>query len=119
MVLELELPLVVPFAERVAVVDDHAVVEDRDTGRLVALGGVEDDVVGLPLAGLAAGVDEGRGLSIEGAGLSPGVGVVLEGIENLHLAVVSKVDAAVAAALSAAFDLAGSGPLDVQLGVAE
>jgi hypothetical protein len=74
--------------------------------------------VGLPLAGGAAGVDEGDVLLVDSAALAVGVGFVLVGVENLELVAAVDVDAAVAAVLAFA---GGDGlhELDVDLGGAE
>ena len=71
---------------------------------------VEHDVVRLPLAGFAGGVDEGWVLSVNGAGLSIGVvgvlhvgGVCLVAVEHLNLVHSAKHEhAGVAAALTEA-----------------
>ena len=54
-----------------------------------------------------------EGSAVEGAALSVGVGGVLVGIEDLHFVLSHQEDAAVAAALSLALDVLGSGKLDV------
>src|SRR5688500_12225719 len=73
------------------VVDQDAVVEDGGAGfagdlaAFVPARAFEDDVVGLPLAGRARGVDHGRVLAVHRAGAAVGVGLVLVGVEDLDL----------------------------------
>ncbi len=60
------------------VMDKYAVVQDGDISGLFELavledGGEEDNIEGLPLAGLAAGVYHRRGLAVNGGGLAVGV----------------------------------------------
>src|SRR5262249_35856264 len=83
-------------------VGQHAVVEDRDGRGLLHLavlvvGGVEDDVVGLPLAGLAGGIDQRRPLAVERGGLAVGIRGILVAVEDLDLVAAVQEDAAVAA----------------------
>lgn len=64
------------------VLHEYTVVEDGDGGGFDDLaifedGAVEDDVVGLPFAGFASGVDEWWVLAVDGTGLSVGVGAVV------------------------------------------
>ena len=88
-------------------VHDDSVVNNGDVGRRQKLSITEsrrgeDDVVGLPRAGLAARVDERRVLSVDGGGVAIGVGVVVLRIEHLHLEYIHQEHAAVAAALTVA-----------------
>ena len=120
-------PFVLPVVLR-----EDAVVEDGDRAgeHFLAVfpdGRVEHDVVRLPLAGAAAGVDERRVLPVDGGGLPVGVvrvgvgglgGVGLVGVQHLELEVVHQEHARVAAALADAFDLDGRGPFHVELEVA-
>ncbi len=106
------------------VVDEDAVMEDCEGagGRLaigVGFGGVEDDIVGLPLAGFEAGVYERGFIAVEGAGLTIVVGGILVGVEDLDFVSALEVDSAVATSLAFAFDLFGGGPFHVELAVAE
>ena len=73
-----------------AVVEQDAVVEDRDEGGFLKLVPVEarrleNDVVGLPFSGLAGRVHEGRELPVNRACLAVGVADVLVGIQDLNL----------------------------------
>ena len=56
-------------------------------------------------------------MTIEGAGLAVGIGLVLVGIEHLDFVAALQVNTAVAATLAIAFDLGRRGPLDVELDV--
>jgi len=80
---------------------------------------VKDDVIGLPLSGRSAGVDERGILAIDGAGHSVGIGGVLIGIENLNFVEAHQKNAAVAASLVFALDQFGCGPFDMELAGAE
>ncbi|MFM1942765.1 MAG: hypothetical protein RI897_1747 [Verrucomicrobiota bacterium] len=80
---------------------------------------MEDDIVGLPLAGFTAGVYERGLVAVEGAGLAVVVGGILVGIEDLDFVAALEVDSAVTAALTFALDLFGGGPFHVELAVAE
>ena len=60
----------------------------------------EDNVIALPLTGLAACVPEGWMLTINGTALSIGVGLVLEGVEDLNLVARLQVDTTIAATLT-------------------
>src|SRR5260370_32466565 len=69
-----------------AIVHEDVVHEDGEIGwpgELFALEawGFEDDVVGLPLPRGTRGVGERRPLAIDGAGLSIGVGGIVESVE--------------------------------------
>ncbi len=107
------------------VLDQDAVVEDRHPRRpeqlsvLVEARPVEDDVVGLPLAGLAAGVDERRVLAVERRPSTVGIGLVVVAVEDLDLVDVHQEDAAVAPVLAFALDHGRGRPLDMELAVAE
>ena len=110
--------------ERLAVVGDDAVEEEGDVGgaddfAAVEAGRLVDDVVDIPLAGLADGVDERGPLAIDRAGLAIGVGGLVEGIEDLDFVAAGDVDAAIAAVLAGAGDVGGFGPLEVDLAIAE
>jgi hypothetical protein len=106
------------------ILDKDAVVKDSDVGRagkfaVFELGSMEDDVVGLPLSWLAAGINERGILTIDGAGHSVGIGWVLIGIENLNFVEAHQKDAAVAASLVFALNQFGGGPFDMELAGAE
>ena len=68
-----------------------------DQAGAVEAGRLEHDVVALPLAGRAAGIDQRRLLSVDGAGLAVGVRAVVVAIEYLDLLQAEQKDAAVAA----------------------
>ena len=63
-------------------------------------GAAEGDVVGLPLAGRARGVEQGRVLAVDRPGLAVGVGLGLVGVEHLDLELAHQEDAAVAPVLA-------------------
>lgn len=63
---------------------DRRLLGDPPIGR-VALRGLENDIEGLPLARLASGIDERRGLVIETAERTVAIGRIFVGIENLNL----------------------------------
>ena len=90
------------------VLDQHAVLEHGDVGGLdevlvlVELRGLEDDVVALPLARLAAAVDQRRILAVDRPGLAVGVRDVVIRVQHLHLVAAHDDHAAVAAALAVA-----------------
>ena len=73
------------IVHKYAVVADGKVSGAEQFAFFVKQGAGEDYVVSLPLAGRAAGVDEGRILSVDGGGLAIGVGLVVIGVEDLHL----------------------------------
>ena len=105
--------------------DDYAVEDHRDVSlgnEFVAIKarGDVDDVVGVPFTGFVDGVHHGRILTIDSAGETVGVGLVVVGIQNLDfIAVAAQKDTAVAAALVVTFYLGGSGPFHMQLAVAK
>src|ERR1044072_6960400 len=107
------------------VLDQHAVEQHRHPRRTLerAVGfemrAVEDDVVGLPLARPARWIYERRILTVHGAGLTVGIGVVLIGIEDLQLVNPHQEDAPGPPLLPAPADDGGSGPLERELHVAE
>ena len=89
------------------VLNEHAVLQHGEgTGPHLAigelLGRVENDVVGLPLAGLAAGVDQRGVVAVERAALAVRIGLVVITIEHLDFIAAHQIDAAVAAALALA-----------------
>lgn len=105
------------------VLDEDAVEEDGEVGggfdfAVFEDGFVEDDVVDLPLAGGAGGVNEGGKLAVERAGDAVGVAFVFVGVEDLAFVEAHEEDAGVTAALAAAFLGAVVLPFDVDLAVA-
>ena len=107
-----------------AVVHHHAVEEDREIGRLDELfafetGRFENDVVDVPLAGLAGGIGERRPLAVNPAGLPIGIGGVVDGVQHLNLVAAHQQHAAIAAALAGAANIGRLGPLHVELAIAE
>ncbi len=112
-----------PFggAEDLGVVLNEYAVEDgshaggRFEGAVfVEAWGDEDDVVGLPFAGLASGVGEWRVLLVDGTELSVDVGIVLIRIEYLDFVLAHEVDAGVAAVLAVVtFGVGGGAELEV------
>jgi hypothetical protein len=112
-------------AEDGVVLDEHSVVQHGEGGSASDLAcfveewAVENDVIGLPLTGLAADVDERFLAAVECAGLAIGIGDIVVVIEDLDLIGVHEENAAVAAALAVTFDAGGGCPLDVNLAGAE
>lgn len=78
---------------------------------------IENDVVTLPLAGFAGGIDQRWLGLIERTGLAIEVSRVFERVENLNLVLTHQINTAVASPLAFAFDLFGSGPFNVELAV--
>ncbi len=111
--------------QREVVVNHDAIVQYRDVGGLyqfslsVELGGLEDDVIRLPLARLARRVDGGRGLLVDGSALSVEVGFVFVGVENLQLVPLHQKHPAVPAALALSDDFGGCREFQMQLATAE
>src|SRR6266567_841146 len=107
------------------VLDQNAVVQDGDGRRLQKLAcAIEpwrmiDDVISLPFARPAAGVDQRRLLLIDRCRLPVVVGLVIKGIEHLNLVTLLQINPAVATALALAFDLCRRRPFHVQLAVSE
>ena len=108
-------------AEDRVVLDEYSVVQHgkgcsaADLACCVKEWAVENDVVGLPFAGLAAYVYERLLATVECASLAVGVGDIVVVIEDLDLVGVHEEDPAVAAPLAVTFDTSGGGPLDVNL----
>ena len=72
------------------ILGDNAVVKDGDDGwadELIVFEprAVEDDVVNIPSAGRTGGIYERGHESVQGGGLTVGVGFVFVGIEDLDL----------------------------------
>jgi len=113
------------------ILHEDAVEEDGDVrGRFQGAVGVEagrgpDDVVGLPLTGLAGGVYERGRLLVDAARLTVNVGGVFVRVEDLELVAVvagaggGEEDAAVATGLAAAGDVGGDLKFEVELVVLE
>ena len=92
---------------RLPVVDQQAVLDHRQVGGVEQAAAVEarrleHDIVALPLAGPAAGVDQRRVLAVDGAGVAVGIGAVVVAVEHLDLVQPEQEHAAVAAPLAAA-----------------
>src|SRR5207237_4847793 len=110
---------------------EHIVVEDGDsclrlhTAVVVEGGGGPEDVVGLPFAGFAAGVDQWRRLFVDAGGLAVDVGGVVVGVHDLEFvagvagAGGGEEDAGVAARLGFAGDVFGNLVFEVELVVAK
>src|SRR6185312_1396998 len=106
------------------VVHQDTVEEDGLIGRLqyfvsIHFRGFEDDVVSLPLAGLARRVLERRPLTVDGADLSIGIGGIVPAIEHLNFIAALQENAAVAAVLAVAANFGGVGENHVELHIAE
>jgi len=110
--------------ELLAVVQEHAVMDDGHIGLLGQLaaipsGGFKNDVVALPDPWGLGGITQGRELAVHCPDLSVGIGLVLEGVENLHLILAVNDNAGVPTALAVADRLPGGGKLEVELEIAE
>ena len=107
------------------ILHQHAVLQDGDERgafRLAALietRGLENDVVGLPLARLAAGVHQRRALLVNRGRLAVEIRLILVRIEDLDFVDAHHEHAAVAPFLAVAHDFLGRGPFDVELAIAE
>jgi len=107
------------------VLNQHAVMQNRESCRAdefpcwVKSRLVENDVVGLPLAGRPAGIDQGRRIPVDCRGLPIRIGLVLVGIKYLDFIETHQVYPTIPAILVLAVRRAGSGPLDVELAIAE
>ena len=82
---------------------------------------VENDVVGLPLAGRSAHIDQGRVLAVDCRCLPVRVGLALVGIKYLDFIIIEvhHEDPAVPSILILAVGRVGSGPFHVELVIAE
>jgi hypothetical protein len=104
---------------------NETVVQDGDSGFLQELAGsvptrrFENQIVGLPFAGWAGGVDEWWLLAVERGGLAIGAGGVVVGVEDLHLVEEVDEEAAVATALAGTGYGGGRGKLELGLEVGE
>ena len=106
------------------ILNKDAVVKNGEGTRLNLAGlvffwCVENDVVGLPFAGLAAGVHQRGLVPIEGATLAVGVGRVVVVVQDLDLITSHQIDSAVPATLSVAVYGRRRGELNMKLAVAE
>ncbi len=104
------------------ILGDHAVVEDGDDGwadELIVFepSTVEDDVVNIPRSGRTGGVYEWGHKSVQGGGLTVGVGFVFVGIEHLDLVFSEEEDPRVTATLSVSGSGLRGGPFDVELDI--
>ena len=103
------------------VVQEDAVVNDgyeRGAGQFSIkrkLGGLKQNVIDLPFAWLAARVDHGRILAVQGTRLPVGIGSIVVRIQHLNFEFTHEVNAAIAASLAVAFGLCGRLPFDVKL----
>src|SRR5690348_5343462 len=80
---------------------------------------MENDVVSLPLARFAAGINEWGCHTVKRACLSVGVSLVLVRIQNLNLIPALQVNPAVASSLPLTLNFTGRRPFNVQLDIAE
>src|SRR5258706_8020317 len=107
------------------VLGEDAVVKDGDVRGAsdFAIGietrAVPDDVVGLPLAWSARGVDQRRILAVDRGGLAIGVSLTVVGIEHLNLVCPLLLEKKNAAVLIFTFRRIGLGEFHMQLAVAE
>ena len=79
----------------------------------------EQDVIALPHAGRARGVDQRRVLPIDRARVPVGIGHIVIAVQDLDLVPAHQEHAAVPASLAVPLDHLGRRPLDVQVAVAE
>src|SRR5262249_31589192 len=107
------------------VLHEHAVVQNRNVGwscdtaaRRKTRSAIEN-VVALPLAGLAARVHKRDVLFVKARRLSVRIRDVVVRVEHLDLVAALQEHAAVAAALAFAFDLGRRAPFDMKLAIAE
>ena len=107
------------------IVNHQSVVQRGDESRALerAVGiesrGSKEHVVGLPFAGLAAGIHDRRLLLVDRATLAIEVGLIDERVEDLQFIATHEMDAAVTATLTGAFDLGGRCEFEMQLAIAE
>jgi hypothetical protein len=107
------------------VMHQDVVVEHRHPGRadqlarVIESGSPEYDVVGLPFAGWAAGINQGWVLGVKGCCHAIGVCFVVVTIEHLNLVDVHQKHTAVPAALTFALNNDRGRPFDVKLAVSE
>src|SRR5579871_5342861 len=106
------------------VVDDKAVVQHghirrADQGLSLEARAGPEDVVALPLARLAAGVDERRILPVDRGRGAVRIGEVIVTVQHLDLIASHQEHAAVTPSLALALDDRWGGPLQVDLAVPE
>ena len=107
------------------VVNDMAVVNDVEFGAaddlalVVKFRAGEGDVVGLPLTGFAAGIDEWYGTTVEGAALAVGVCLIVVAVEHLDFVLTHEEDTAIASSLTIAFNFFWCGKFDVEFAGSE
>lgn len=103
------------------VADQDAVMEYGEVGWgfegvvLFKMWGFEDDVISLPIAGLAGGIDEKVSLTINGVG----IGEIMLGVEDLDFVTAKHHDAAIASALAFTFWGVGRREFKVELAISE
>lgn len=102
------------------VMDDDSIVKHRDHGRSEDTIAFEhrtapDDVVALPLARLAAGIDEGRKLPVNRARDAIGVDGILISIEDLDFVNADEEDSAVPSTLAGSSHDAWTGEFKMNL----
>src|ERR1039458_419591 len=100
-------------------IEEHGEIRRRDELAVREGGRLEQDVVDIPFALRAGGVDQRRPDSVHGAGGAIGIGQVLVGFQHLDFVAPHQFHAAIAAGLSGAGSLLGNHPLDMQLAIAE
>ena len=107
------------------VVHQDVVVEHRHQNRadqlafVIESGSSEYDVIGLPFAWRAAGIDHGRVLGVKGCCHAIGVCFVVVTIEHLNLVDVHQKHTAVPAALTFALNENRGCPFDMKLAISE
>jgi len=102
------------------VLNQDSVVQDSEGTRLDSttgrgFGWMKNNVVGLPLAGLAARIHERGSVPVKCGGLAVRIGAVLITVQDLDLVASHEVNPTVPTALAFAFNLRRCGPLHVQL----
>jgi len=103
------------------VLDQHAVEERRDPSRFddltfLQLGGRENDIIYLPLAGLANGIHERRRLTVDSARHTVGVSGIIVGIEHLAFVAVHEKDPSITLLLRVALlSLRVAAPFNMEL----
>ena len=106
------------------VVHDDAVVDNCGIGRADQVDAVKtrcrpQNVVGLPLAGGTAGVDQRRIFAVYGSRNTVGVGRIFIAVQDLYFVASHEKDAAVAPPLTISLDFGWAGKLQVSTYVAK
>src|SRR5215467_2014802 len=107
------------------VLREYAVVQDGNVSRSSEFAGsiktraMPDDVVSLPLAGCARGIDERRILAVHGGNLAVCVSLAVVGIQNLNFVKAHQEDATVAAVLVFPLGRIGFTKFNVELAIAK